>query len=56
VWNVFLAVTILRWFLDFWKNLWAPALRYEDRKMGLGCAEGEFDPHKAFRGCYGMNI
>jgi len=23
-----------------------PVLKYEDTKMGLGCAEGEFDPHK----------
>ena len=41
----------------FLEHFWAPVLKYEDRKMGLGgCAEGEFDPHEAYRGCYGMNI
>lgn len=34
----------------FLENLWASVLKYEDRKMGFWYAEGEFDPHKSYRG------
>ena len=41
---------------QFLENLWVPDLKYEGRRMGWGVAEGEFDPHEAYRGCYGINI